>query len=473
VLVQEAVYRASAKAERAGLHERLADHLERMNEPDELVGFHLERAYRLQLELGADDRRLRQLATDAGERLGAAGMRTWRRNDVHATVGLLERATDLLPADSSLARDLACELGLALRAGGEAQRATDALTRAERAAALAGDAHVELRAQMELSFLRSLEDTGRSDEELLAVIQTAIPAFEALRDDRALGRAWLLSGFVHGGRHLRCRAWEESSERALDAYRRAGLPVATCLGQLSQALYQGPTPAPEAIARCEHLLADETVGPAGEANVLVFLGGLLAMRGQLEEARAHVGRAREIFDELGQVGPAAALCGGVGGAIEVLAGDWAAAEQVLLESCKSLQRARLHSTFATRAGELAAAIYEQGRFAEADTWARAAERAAAKDDVDARLAWQPVRAKLLARSGEHADAERVARAAVVAAQDTDALNKRARVLLDLVEVLRLRGRADDTHDLIEDARRDFEQKGNLAGAERIAAPSSA
>ena len=473
VLVQEAVYRASAKAERAGLHERLADHLERMNEPDELVGFHLERAYRLQLELGADDRRLRQLATDAGERLGAAGMRTWRRNDVHATVGLLARATDLLPADSSLARALECELGLALRAGGEAQRATDALTRAERAAALSGDAHVELRAQMELSFLRSLEDPGRSDDELLAVIQTAIPAFEALRDDRALGRAWLLSGFVHGGRHLRCKAWEESSERALDAYRRAGLPVATCLGQLSQALYQGPTPAPEAIARCEHLLADETVGPAGEANVLVFLGGLLAMRGQLEEARAHVGRAREIFDELGQVGPAAALCGGVGGAIEVLAGDWAAAEQVLLESCKSLQRARLHSTFATRAGELAAAIYEQGQFAEADTWARAAERAAAKDDVDARLAWQPVRAKLLARSGEHADAERVARAAVVAAQDTDALNKRAGVLLDLVEVLRLRGRADDTHDLIEDARRDFEQKGNLAGAERIAAPSSA
>jgi hypothetical protein len=473
VLVQEAVYRANAKAERAGLHERLADHLERMNEPDELVGFHLERAYRLQAELGADDRRLRQLATDAGERLGAAGMRAWRRNDVHATVGLLERATDLLPADSALARALECELGLALRAGGEAQRATDALTRAERAAALAGDAHIELRAQMELSFLRSLEDRGRSDEELLAVAQTAIPAFEALRDDRALGRAWLLSGFVQGGRHLRCKAWEESSERALDAYRRAGLPVATCLGQLAQALYQGPTPAPEAIARCEQLLADETVGPAGEANVLVFLGGLLAMRGQLEEARAHVASARETFDELGQLGPAGALCGGVGGAIEVLAGDWQAAEFVLRESCDLLLRASLHSTFATRAGELAAAIYEQGRFVDADTWARAAEGAAAEDDLDARLAWQPVRAKLLARSGEYDDAERTARAAGVAAQNTDALNKRARVLLDLADVLRLVGREGDTPELVERARRDFEQKGNLAGTDRLAAPSSA
>ena len=473
VLVQESVYCAGAKAERARLHERLADYFERMHEPDELVGFHLERAYRLQVELGVHDRRLRQLAADAGERLGAAGMRAWRRNDVHATVGLLVRATDLLPAGTSLARALTCELGLALRAGGEAQRATDALMRAERDSALAGDAHIELRAQMELSFARLLENAGTSDDEVLKIIETAIPAFEALRDDRALGRAWLLSGFVHGGRHLHCKAWEEASERALDAYRRAGLPVATCLGQLAQALYQGPTPAPEAIARCEQLLAGEMVGPAGEANVLVFLGGLLAMRGQLDEARAHVACARKTFDELGQLGPAGALCGGVGGAIEVLAGDWQAAELVLHESCELLQRARLNSTFATRAGELAAAIYEQGRFAEADSWSRAAENAAAEDDLDARLAWQPVRAKLLARSGEHDDAERTARVAGVAAQSTDALNKRARVLLDLADVLRLVGRAAETPELIEQARRDFEQKGNVAGADRIAAPSSA
>ena len=473
VLVQEAVYRATAKTERAALHELLADHFDGMNELDELIGFHLERAYRLQVELGADDRRLRQLATDAGERLGAAGMLAWKRNDVHATLGLLERSTDLLPADSSLARELTCELGLALRAGGQAQRATDALLLAERAASSAGDAHVELRARMELSFLRLLEDSGTNGDELLHVVQAAIPTFEALRDDRALGRAWLLSGFVHGGRHLRCKSWEESSEQALDSYRRAGLPVATCLGQLAQALYQGPTPAPEAIARCEQLLVDDTVGPAGEANVLVFLGGLLAMRGRLEEARASVGRAREVFDELGQLGPAAALCGEVGGAIEVLAGDWGAAELVLLESCELLQRARLNSTFATRAGELAAAIYAQDRFAEADTWSRAAESAAANDDLDARLAWQPVRAKLLARRGEHADAERTARAAVVAAQSTDALNQCARVLLDLAEVLRLCGQENDAPELIEEARRSYEQKGNLAGADRIAAPSSA
>ena len=469
VLVQEAVYRATSKAERAALHEELADHLARAKSPDELVGFHLERAHQLQAELGADARRLRQLATDAGVRLGSAGMLAWKRNDVHATVGLLERATNLLPAESSLARELTCELGLAFRAGGEAQRATDSLTFAARAASSVGDAHIELRARMELSFLRLLEDTGTSGKELLEIAQAAIPTFEALKDDRALGRAWLLTGFVHGGRHLRCGEWEKASERALDAYRRADLPVATCLGQLSQALYQGPTPAPEAIARCERLLTEEMVGPSGEANVLVFLGGLLAMRGRLDEGRGLVTRAREIFDELGQLGLAAALCGEVSGAIEVLAGDWSAAELVLVESCELLQRARLNSTFATRAGELAAAIYAQGRHAEADEWSQAAERATSKDDLDARLAWQPVRAKLLAQRGDHDHAQRLAHDAMSAAQRTDALNRRARVHLDHAEVLRLGGREDDANDSTEAARRDYDRKGNLAGVGRIGA----
>jgi DNA-binding SARP family transcriptional activator len=473
VLVQEAVYRATSKAERAELHEQLADHLDREREPDEIVGFHLERAFRLNAELGADDRHLLQLAGDAGRRLGAAGIVAWKRNDVPATVGLLERATGLLDVDSPLARELMCELGLALRAGGEAQRATDALAFAARASASAGDAHIELRARMELSFVHLLEDTSASGQELLEIAQAAIPTFEALKDDRALGRAWLLSGFVHGGRHLRCKAWEESAERALASYHRAGLPVVTCLGQLAHALYQGPTPAAEATARCERLLEDETVGPAAEANVLVFLGGLLAMQDRLEEGRALVIRAHAVFDELGQLGLAGGLCGEVGGAIEVLAGDFPAAEQILVESCDVLQRARLTSMFATRAGELAAVIYAQGRYPEADRWTEASENAASKDDLDARLAWQPVRAKLLARRGEHELGQQMAGDVAAAAQGTDALNQCARVLLDLGEVLRLGGREDDAPEFIEQARRKYEKKGNVVGAAQIAAAAPA
>jgi hypothetical protein len=426
----------------------------------------------LHTELGADDRRLRQLAADAGTRLGSAGMLAWKRNDVHATVGLLERATNLLPADSSLARELTCELGLALRAGGDAQRATDALSFAARAASSVGDAHVELRARMELSFVRLLAEPGAQDHELLDLAEKAIPTFEALNDDRALGRAWLLAGYVHGGRHLRCKDQEEAAEFALAAYRRAGWPAATCLGQLSSALYKGPTSALEATARCEALLAADAVGPAEEANVLVFFGGLLAMLGEFDAGRSAVAHARAAFDELGQVG-LAALCGEVAGAIEILAGELEAAERLFIESCELLRQARLDTTLATCAGALAEAIYAQGRYAEADEWSRAAESAASDSDLDARLAWEPVRAKILARRGEHEHAQRLARDSVAAALGTDALNQRARALLDLAEVLRLGGHEPDAAEFVEQARRDYERKGNLAGAGRLAALASA
>ena len=47
-----------------------------------------------------------------------------------------------------------------------------------------------------------------------------------------------------------------------------------------------------AARRCEALLANVAQGPADEANVLVFLGGLQAMHGRLDEGRALVAKAR-------------------------------------------------------------------------------------------------------------------------------------------------------------------------------------
>src|SRR5919106_1022981 len=95
VLVQQGVYRAAPKRLRAELHERFADRLDRVAkdiaELDELVGYHLEQAFRLRGELGESDRRTEQLAKDGGRRLGAAGIRAWKRNDVHATTNLLSR----------------------------------------------------------------------------------------------------------------------------------------------------------------------------------------------------------------------------------------------------------------------------------------------------------------------------------------------------------------------------------------------
>ena len=98
VLVRDVAYNGLPKADRARLHERYADLLDgEPNAPDEIVGYHLEQAYRYRAELGPPNRRARQLAADAGARLGAAGMRAFRTGDMPATTNLLGRAAGLLP----------------------------------------------------------------------------------------------------------------------------------------------------------------------------------------------------------------------------------------------------------------------------------------------------------------------------------------------------------------------------------------
>src|SRR5258705_876318 len=125
------------------------------------------------------------------------------------------------------------------------------------------------------------------------------------------------------------------------------------------------------------------------------------MTGELDDGRATVARARSVLDELGLSGISAVTYGEVAGGIELSAGDFSAAEAILRESCELLRRVGLESTFATRAAQLATALYEQARFVDAEEWLRDAERATAADDLDARLVSQPLRAKFAASSSDH------------------------------------------------------------------------
>src|SRR5207247_7329750 len=120
ILIRDAAYATLPKIQRAELHERLGRWLEaHPPRSDELVGFHLEQAYRYLEELVAIDDQAVQLAVEAGQKLGTAGLRAWKRADVAATVNLLGRAVELLPRTEPLRLELLCELGLALRTAGE------------------------------------------------------------------------------------------------------------------------------------------------------------------------------------------------------------------------------------------------------------------------------------------------------------------------------------------------------------------
>ncbi|MDH4340175.1 MAG: AAA family ATPase [Thermoleophilia bacterium] len=469
VLVQEAVYRSAPKRLRAELHERYADRLDTVSadlpELDEFVGYHLEQAYRLRTELGESDRRTERLAEDGGRRLGVAGIRAMKRGDVPASVGLLRRATSMLLQRSPLQAELLCELGLSLGAGGDPDEAIEVLQRAIEHARVVPDQRVEMRARMELEYLQTRRISGSTGDALLDVTSAAIGVFEVVGDERLIGRARLLAGWVHGARRGQHRAREKAAEEALAHYGRSTWPISTTVGEIADALYHGPVPVPDAIDRCHALLRTTSLDRYGRANVEVSLGGLVAQLGEFSHARALIGSARGTFEELGQRASAAPFSATILGDVELLAGDMVLAEVTFRWLCHELAEIQAFSHLASRAGDLADVLYLLGRLDESAEWIEVATTHSAVDDIDALIRWMPVHAKIQARHGALTDAVATARDAVRLAQTTDALNRHAKTQQDLGEILLLAGRADDACAAFGDALELYEEKGNLVGAE--------
>ena len=457
VLVRDVAYRTIPKSQRAELHESAARGLDRRDGADELVGYHFEQAFQYVSQLAPQAEHARELAIEGGQRLGRAGIRAWKRADAPAAVNLLSRAVDLLPGVDGFA----CELGAALRSSNEIARAREVLSTATEA----DDERVELRARIELAFLRSVVEPDTAAE-LLDIASTSIPVLEAAHDDRALGRAWLCVAHVQGGFYCEYGPTEDSATRAARYYRRAGWSPSSALDLVGNALYYGPKPVLEAIGQCEGLLHEHDGDRASEANIIVWLGALEAMRRDFAGARAHVSRAKTIYEEFGLAMAAVDTCGRVSAAIDMLADMPQDAEQTLLKCCEALQERGQTAVLATRAGELAQAIYEQGRYEEAEIWTGLASDSAGSDDLDAALSWQPVQAKLLARQGKIDEAERLARATLELAGRSDSVNRNADSLMALGEILDLADRQGEAEEVIRAALRLYDEKGNLASAGR-------
>jgi hypothetical protein len=131
----------------------------------------------------------------------------------------------------------------------------------------------------------------------------------------------------------------------------------------------------------------------------------------------------------------------------------------------------MHDFFhlSSRASELAEALYVLGRLDDAEYWAAVAEQHTAPDDLSARFLSRSVRAKIAARRGAIDDAEKLAREAVQMSELSDGLNRRAKLQLDLAEVLRIADRSREAADAAGNALLLYEAKGNHVGAKRVRA----
>jgi tetratricopeptide (TPR) repeat protein len=271
---------------------------------------------------------------------------------------------------------------------------------------------------------------------------------------------------VRGGFYCEYAALEEAATRAAAHYKRAGWSPSSALEYLGTALFFGPTPVEAALVQCTQLLSEHDGDQASEANIVAWQGGLEAMLGRFDEGRALVARARAVYEDLGLENAVIDICGRVLGLIEMLSRCPDRADEALRASCELAQRLGQTPLLATRAGALAAALYEQKRYSEAETWTDLARESAGADDLDAALSWQPIQARVLARRGAFPQAVELARGAVESARRTDSLNRQADCLIALADVLRMARNEANASSVTEEAIRLYEAKGNLVSAQQ-------
>jgi tetratricopeptide (TPR) repeat protein len=462
LLIRDAAYDALPKATRAELHERFATWLEQYGaelvELDEILGYHLEQAcsYRAELGLSRDD----ELAAAARRRLTAAGRRAMLRLDHRAAVSLLERAAALVPPaeiDVPLETDLVDAL---FSAGKVADALRRAGSLAERAAA-AGDRVGELCGSIKEGMFRTfLEPEGATDKLAALVVEQALPVFQTAGDHLALYIAYHALGQVANMR-AQLDAGLEAYERASAHARQAGRPD-ELVGWRAAARFYGTTPVSELLAWLDEQGEREARNP----NVRGYRALALAMLNRFDEGRAILAEARvELADRGGGIW-LASMTGQTSVDFELLAGDPAAAAELGEEGCRLLDELGEKSFLSSAAGKLAQALYALDRLEEADAWAGRAAELGASDDAFTQMLWRQVRAKVLARRGERAEAERLAREAVAVGEDTDMLDAQGDTHADLAEVLLLAGNADEAAAALEQALERYERKGNRVSAQR-------
>jgi class 3 adenylate cyclase/tetratricopeptide (TPR) repeat protein len=474
LLIRDAAYQAIPKETRAELHERFAAWVEakvgdRVTEFEEIVGHHLEQAYRYRAELATVDQRARDLAVRAAERLASSGRRALARGDLPGAVSLLPRAVALLPEGHPTRVAVLPDLGLALLDKGELSGAGEVLAEAVRTAQTAGDPRAEAHASLlRLWLLLHTEPEGQT-EAIRREVDAILPVVEELGDEQGVARALHLRLEIDW---MACRygAAEETLQRVVEHARRAGdrRQEAEALYRMTAAVLLGPRPAEEGIRRCREIHEQAEGDRWVEAGVLTTEAELRGMLGRFDGTREQIARARVLLEDLGltllTLAPLQAM-----GELEILAGDWMAAEKRFREAFDGLERMGERGFASTLAAHVARALYQQGRFDEAERFSAISEESAASDDVASQVHIRAIRAKLLAQEGRFREAEALAVEAVELADATDDLQMRGDIRTDLAEVHKLAERASSAVEALEEAARLYDEKGNLVSARRARA----
>jgi ATP/maltotriose-dependent transcriptional regulator MalT len=190
------------------------------------------------------------------------------------------------------------------------------------------------------------------------------------------------------------------------------------------------------------------------------------MLGRFDAARRLLTQAKETLTDF----PASLVASSHPEAyVAMLDDDPAEAERCLRIDYEKLSRMGEKGFLSTTAALLARAVEAQGRDDEAYELTEVAEQTGAADDFSTQIVWRGVRARLIAKGGATAEAERLAREAVALAEQTDRLNHHGGALVDLAAVYRSAGQVGDEIESLETALGLYSRKRNVVATEKLLA----
>ena len=464
LLIRDAAYDRVPKRTRADLHEAFAGWLEqiagdRIAEQEEIVGYHLETAHGLRLELGLDDDLTRRLAATASKHLEAAARRALLRADSQGALSLAERAYGLLPADDPGRSRAIRTLVQALNAGVDFERLARtyeeglALALATTDRALEG--FIRCHQALDLMMHRPQEITL---DEVRKTVTSSVRVAEELGDIEGLGHALDILAQVQ---------WPAGemedlvaiSERVFDIALETGdTTLAIAIQYIEYGQRHGRTPAAIALERLGRIRRRCVGTRLFEVQAQIAISYQLLSQGQIEQGLQLFAEARTPFEELNHPWLSLMIVSDTG-VVELLAGHYRDAEGYLRAALEGWTALGHLANVVGLAYHLSSSLLGLGRFEQALTVAADHSRLVAVWDLESRIALGYVQAEALGRLGRLPEAlDRIAEVEALV-RPTGFVTHLGEALLAKATVCQLADRTDEAVSAAREALAIFERKG--------------
>jgi DNA-binding SARP family transcriptional activator len=377
---------------------------------------------------------------------------------------LLERAGALLPTpDYSTRAQSLVDYSDALFRLGERDRAAAVLEEAAAQGARSTDTTVV--ALIDVRRVQRAMSRGEADlSEVLAAANRALEVVEACGDARRLAK--VLNVRAAALRELG-RAAEAlvELERALTVARESGdeWQVGWTSNMIGMTLAIGGVPAPEALDRCEELLAAVPWGPPGPLGLWISVGILHAQLGRPAEGRRLAEQAVTSSRDAGLKGEYAVLQW-LASWVDRLADDSGVAETRLRTAIELFEAIGDRSAALAVRAELARVLVDREQHNEAEALARVARAGATSDEIIRYNSLRRALALVEAGRGNGRLARELAGEAADAITRTDWLNRIGETFEDFARVEMFL--AGDPYPAAVRAIDAYNRKGNVVGPAR-------